>query len=311
MSNEAKSNLLTFKTRNLGKQYKNGYWGIKNLNFSFENGELVALVGSNGAGKTTTLQLLSRVIHSTTGEIEILLNGQPLLPGLVGWSSQRDSVDWSLTVYENVLFGAKLAGLNRVEAHQATKRMLELVELGNEGHKPPDTLSGGQVRRMQVARALVHDPPVILLDEPNSGLDPIGTELLFGYLKKRVQEGAIVIVSSHDLHVLDNYCTHVVHISKGVLLFSESRSKYIANYENRVRLRIDYFGELKEKTVNKIRQLSEGIFSMSPLDLAVKQTSLSEIESNIEESEVQILSIKKEKLGLRDIYMVIEGIGKR
>lgn len=292
----------------LGKQYSNGDWGVKDLTLTYQGGDFVALVGANGAGKTTTLHLLSGVIRPTAGHVILTKRSKRLKPGLIGWSSQRDSVDWSLTVYENVLFGAKLAMMSIREAHIATQRILNLVDLKSVAKKSPDLLSGGQLRRMQVARALVHEPPVVLLDEPTSGLDPAGTDLLLCYLRQRAQDGALIIVSSHDLNVLNDFCRYVVHIAKGTVLASATRADYIRRFGNWFYLRIEYHGSLSSSVEAEIRNLSKAILSVSPLLIAVEEEDQANQISALVRESAEVLSVTKGSPGLREIYLVLEGV---
>lgn len=213
---------MVITCKNLAKQYANGVWGIRNFTRSFQTGEMIALVGANGAGKSTLIHLLSGVLMPTNGVLSIKQMQKPM-----GWVSQHPVVDWFLNVERNIILGPRLAGYNPGESKTMARRALEEVGLGENAKKQPDQLSGGQQQRLQIARAISFEPEVLLLDEPTTGLDPHFSEKFLGRLSKRAKAGAMVLISSHDLDLLESYCNQIIYLVEGEVIFDGSVKDFL------------------------------------------------------------------------------------
>jgi len=218
----------------VGKRYRNGVWGVRDATFRLPAGRVTGLVGPNGAGKSTTLNLLGGLTRPTQGTVEMVSAN-----GRVGWCPQVDLIDWSLTVAENVLLGGRLLGLGREEARSSTAAVLGVTGLSACAERNAETLSGGQLRRMQIARALIGDPAVLILDEPASGLDPEGTDVLFGELRARARHGAVVLVSSHDLHSVESFADDILLLEAGTVVAHSPVQEFLARGEEVVGVEVD------------------------------------------------------------------------
>ncbi len=219
------------KVQNVEYIYEGTTNGIRNISFEANEGDLIAVVGKNGAGKSTFLNLLSGIYQPQKGEITCL-------PSLsyhdLGISTQRQSIDWYLTVTDNVMLGAMLAGLKKKEAQAATQNILEKLDLHKFNKRSPDALSGGQQQRIQIARALVHNPKIMILDEPTTGLDYNYSLQLFEYLKQKVQqEQKVVLVSSHDLAMLEEYCNKILYIESGQQIYFGKMEDFLNTEEGK------------------------------------------------------------------------------
>ncbi len=207
------------------------FHALKNISFSLNKGDLVALIGANGAGKSTLLNSLYGLLTPTAGVIdynEKYLNiKQPAYS--IGFSAQRCIIDWYLNVRENVYLGALLGGVKSDELNQKTQQALELVHLVSKAEAVVETLSGGQQQRVQIARAIVHNPDFYILDEPTTGLDPDLSERFFKFLKDEQNKGKTIIISSHDMYLLEKYCTKVLFLQSGNLVFFNELNSISAN----------------------------------------------------------------------------------
>lgn len=298
---------LAITLRGVSKQFLSGAWGVRDLSLSLADGHCIALVGANGAGKTTALHLMAGIIAPTSGEVEVTADGRRLPNDWLGWSSQRDTVDWLLTTYENVLFGAKLAGLRTRAARHAAQEAMALVGLTAPSDQTPDSLSGGELRRMQIARALAHRPKVILLDEPTSGLDPFGTDRVLTYLRERADAGALVVVSSHDLNVLGEYCTKVIHLRRGVLLAACDPTDYLRPLRAGHRLRFEYTGELDTDTLAQLERLDIRILSLSPLDVVLEDRAQAAEVRDILSSACRVVGERSDAGTFREAFLLRDG----
>lgn len=214
---------IRLRAAGLTKVYPSGTRALDGASFELQGGRMTALIGPNGAGKSTTLNLLCGLIALTSGTVSMEPTGQR-----IGWCPQTNLVDWSLTVEENILLGARLIGLSRRQARTETARVMELLDLSKEAGKEAQEVSGGQLRRIQIGRALVGNPDVLVLDEPSSGLDPEGADTVYDYLADRAAAGALVLVSGHDLTVMGQHAHDVLLLEGGVVSAHESLPKFLA-----------------------------------------------------------------------------------
>lgn len=295
----------TLHVRELGKRYSSNRansayasdpkstgsanWALQDLTLDLPFGSLVALLGANGAGKSTFIHLLCGAIEPTTGFVGILPAGTA-----IGWCSQKSSIDWFINVFQNVRMGARLAGCSRTESRVLTKRALCIVGLTHRANDNPDELSGGQQQRVQIARALVADPDILLLDEPTVGLDVEAAERLLGELRARADAGALVIVSSHDLGLLETYCDRVLLLAEG---------KLVARFGGEEILEIAVSGEPGATTVARLEAEDIRVIETSPLRLGIPRGMTLGTVFGLLEDDVVILDIRRQTPNLRDAYL--------
>ncbi|MBQ7897452.1 MAG: cell division ATP-binding protein FtsE [Clostridia bacterium] len=213
------------KLTNVTKTYPNGTQALKNVDLTINDGEFVFIVGPNGAGKTTLTKLLLREEKPTSGKIEI--NGYDLIkmknrkvPSLrrtMGFVFQDYRLFPNMTVFENVAFAMHVIGEpNRIIGKRVYK-FLKLVNLEEQAHNYPYQLSGGEQRRVALARALVNNPQIVIADEPTSNSDPVMAYEMMELLKKINDLGKTVIVITHDIKFVQYYDKRVITISDGTV----------------------------------------------------------------------------------------------
>lgn len=185
---------------------------VSSLNFELGGGDFVALIGPNGAGKSTLLNSMIGILPLLKGRIEWYIDFDSNPFNQVGFSPQTQLIDWYTTVFDNVIQGPLLAGISYQKAKIAAQDALSLLDIENLSESPVDHLSGGQQQRVQIAREIARDPQIYILDEPTTGLDVETAENLFQYLKNKVALGKIVLTSSHDLTLLNEYVNKVLFI---------------------------------------------------------------------------------------------------
>ncbi|GAA2734811.1 ABC transporter ATP-binding protein [Streptomyces nogalater] len=190
------------------KRYRTGTEALTDVSFAVEPGTLLAVVGHNGAGKSTLLNIVSGLIRPTSGTVATDIGR-----GRVLWAPQRTMVDWSLTVRQNIELVARLTGTPVA----AVDRVLELLDLDKVRSRQAEYISGGQLQRVQIGRALVADAAVYVLDEPTAGLDPAAGELVMEHLRARAAAGSTVLVSSHDLDAVERTASDLVLLDEGRL----------------------------------------------------------------------------------------------
>lgn len=231
------------ETRRLTKRFGR-VTAVYDLNLSIPEGAVYGFIGPNGAGKTTTLRLLAGLLSPTSGEIYIsgqrLDGGSHQIRRLIGYMPDFFGLYPDLKVWEYLDFFARCYGLSSKRRRQAIDELLELVELAGKREAYVQTLSRGMQQRLCLAHALVHDPQILLLDEPASGLDPQARVEIRELLRELGRMRKTVMVSSHILSELAEICDHVGIIEKGRLLatgsIDEIRRQVKAGRTVRIRL---------------------------------------------------------------------------
>jgi len=215
------SNDLVLETRDLGYSYAPGRFAIRHLSVGLHRGEVLGLLGRNGAGKTTTVRLLTTLLPPTEGTATVLgydiRTGGRQLRAHLGVVLQSESLDF-VTVERNLTLYAFLWGVTREVAKSRAEEMIELFELEAARRRKPWALSGGERRRFQVARELMHDMDILFLDEPTVGLDAIARRRILRYLKGRASRGLSIVFTTHILHEADLLCDRIAVLHLGQLI---------------------------------------------------------------------------------------------
>lgn len=201
---------------------------LANVSLSFESGRMCALLGPNGAGKSTLLGILSTLVRPSSGEVVFRDGDHPVPAGSqlraqIGVLAHNSFVYPELTGIENLEFYGKLYGLADVAGRAA--QLLDEVGLDERARaRTARTYSRGMLQRLALARALMHDPPLLLLDEPFTGLDRKGAEALAANLARAKERGCVMIVVTHDLESIADITDHVAVLRRGKLVFEDSKA---------------------------------------------------------------------------------------
>jgi ABC-2 type transport system ATP-binding protein len=183
---------------------------VKDLSFTIQPGEIFGLLGPNGAGKSTTIRMLTTLTQISSGHIEVAgydVARQPVLvKQQIGVVLQQMSVDVDLTVWENMEFHGRMHHIPNPRRQREIDRWLEYVELGDRRNDLVKTLSGGMKRRLQIARALLHEPRILFLDEPTVGLDPQTRRRLWEIIKGLNQQGMTILLTTHYMEEVEYLC---------------------------------------------------------------------------------------------------------
>jgi ABC-2 type transport system ATP-binding protein len=217
----------------LTKQY-GSFTAVSGLSLTVRPGEVLGLVGPNGAGKTTTLRCLAGIIPSTSGSVRIA--GHDLAADPVGakralafFPDEPRLFDY-LTVRQHLNFVARIYGVADYE--ERSRPLLEELELAEKADVLPGELSRGMKQKLVIACGLLHSPTVMFFDEPLTGLDPLGIRRMKDSIVRRAKEGASVILSSHLLHLLQEVCTNVLILKKGVKVADGTLAEVEAQFSN-------------------------------------------------------------------------------
>jgi lipooligosaccharide transport system ATP-binding protein len=195
------------------------FTAVDAIDFAVQPGEAFGFLGPNGAGKSSTMRMIGCVSPPSGGTLRIL-GLDPVQDGAkirarLGVVPQEDTLDMELTVHENIFVYGRYFGLSRKEVRERAKELLEFVQLTERGSSKVQTLSGGMKRRLTIARALVNEPDVLLLDEPTTGLDPQARHLVWDRLFRLKQRGATLVLTTHYMDEAEQLCDRLVIMNNG------------------------------------------------------------------------------------------------
>jgi len=277
----------------LTKIYHKWIRAVDGITFTVEEGEVYGLLGPNGAGKTTTIKMLMTLTKPTSGSIRIYgidaLRSLATVRQMMGYVPQDVSVDGDLTGYENLLIFSKLYYVERKEREERINHALEYMGLADRTDDLVKHYSGGMMRRLEIAQALVNRPKILFLDEPSIGLDPSARREVWRHIKQLNRElNTTIFITTHDMMEADELCNRIAIINAGKIIVSDSPA------------------ELKKTVGGDIVSIKLS----SPLTHVPLPAELGTIISSNEEGSVTILTGNGEKVIPR-ILNVYEGAGAK
>jgi ABC-2 type transport system ATP-binding protein len=210
------------QTRKLRKVYRGGTAAVEDLELTVARGEVFGLLGPNGAGKTTTIGMLTTRVLPTSGEARVagidVVDEPARAKRLLGVVSQTNTLDRMLSVRENLYYHGRYFGLSAAQANAAASYLLDRFKLAEHADGDVSTLSGGLAQRVMLARAVLHRPAVLFLDEPTAGLDPQSRLALWELIAELRQQGHTVLLTTHSMEEADQLCDRVAIMDHGRIL---------------------------------------------------------------------------------------------
>jgi lipooligosaccharide transport system ATP-binding protein len=224
------------RARGLVKRFGD-FTAVDGIDVDVARGEAFGFLGPNGAGKSSTMRMIGAVSPPTAGELRVLgrdpaVDG-PTIRARLGVVPQTDNLDVELTVVENLLVYGRYFGLPRTLLRERAAELLSFVQLADRADDRVDPLSGGMKRRLTIARALVNDPELVLLDEPTTGLDPQARHVLWERLYRLKQRGVTLVITTHYMDEAEQLCDRLVVMDKGRIAAEGSPTELIRRYSTR------------------------------------------------------------------------------
>jgi lipooligosaccharide transport system ATP-binding protein len=239
------------------------FTAVDAIDFDVAPGEAFGFLGPNGAGKTSTMRMIACVSPVTSGTLSIL--GQdPATDGAairakIGVVPQQDTLDTELTVRENLLIYARYFDIDRRTARERANELLDFVQLGERADSEVEPLSGGMKRRLTIARSLINEPKLILLDEPTTGLDPQARHLLWDRLYRLKQGGATLVLTTHYMDEAEQLCDRLVVMDQAKIVAEGSPRQLIARYATREVLELRFPVGVQETLNGRLDGLADRV----------------------------------------------------
>jgi len=271
---------------------------LDDVSFTLAAGRVILLLGANGAGKSTLVHIACQVLKPDSGRISLgITRGSEL-----GWCSQTQMIDWWATVYGNVYLGPRLGGSNRKEAAAAARAALELVGLAELGNRHCDSLSGGQLQRVQVARALAGRKKLIFLDEPTVGLDADTSLALLDELLERARAGATVVIATHELDLVERHCDEVLLLERGRLVDHTVPAEFIRGWSTEEVAELSHEGELTEEQLATLKRFAVSIEQVRPFRARVARGQSHRLLQALS-AMTAVTGFRLESPGLREAFL--------
>jgi len=247
------------RARGLTKRF-GAFTAVDGIDFELSRGEVFGFLGPNGAGKSSTMRMIGCVSPPSGGELTILgmdpvIDG-PAIRARLGVVPQEDTLDVELTVRENLLIYGRYFGLRREVIRERTAQLLEFVQLAERAGDQVEPLSGGMKRRLTIARSLISEPEILLLDEPTTGLDPQARHVVWDRLYRLKQQGVTLVLTTHYMDEAEQLCDRLVVMDRGNIAAEGSPRQLIETYSTPDVLELRFALAEQEQAADKLADVA-------------------------------------------------------
>jgi lipooligosaccharide transport system ATP-binding protein len=246
------------RARGLTKRF-GSFTAVDGIDFELSRGEAFGFLGPNGAGKSSTMRMIGCVSPPSAGELTILgldpVTDGPAIRARLGVVPQEDTLDVELTVLENLLIYGRYFGLPRAVIRERSARLLDFVQLTERQDDKVEPLSGGMKRRLTIARSLINEPEILLLDEPTTGLDPQARHVVWDRLFRLKQQGVTLVLTTHYMDEAEQLCDRLVVMDRGKIAAAGSPRELIERYSTAEVLELRFDPGEHEQAAEKLADL--------------------------------------------------------
>jgi lipooligosaccharide transport system ATP-binding protein len=283
---------------------------VKGIDVEVRHGEAFGFLGPNGAGKSSTMRMIAAVSPVTSGSLSILgldpATAGSEIRGRIGVCPQEDSLDNELRVKENLVVYGRYFGLSRAEASRRSDELLAFVQLSDKANVQVEALSGGMKRRLTIARSLINQPDLLLLDEPTTGLDPQARHQLWDRLFRLKQQGVTLVLTTHYMDEAEQLCDRLVVMDKGLIVASGSPAQLIAEHSSREVLELRFGAGENEAMAPKVSDLAARI-EVLPDRLLLYTDDGEAAASAVHERRLVPISSLVRRSTLEDVFLRLTG----
>jgi lipooligosaccharide transport system ATP-binding protein len=297
------------RAKDLKKTYKD-FVAVNGINFQVYRGESFGLLGPNGAGKSTTMKMISSVSQRTSGELEILgkePNDQgPEIRAHLGVVPQKDLLDRELKVWENLMVYGRYFGLSRKWLKGKIEELLDFAQLQDKRNAKADDLSGGMQRRLAIARGLVNEPEILLLDEPTTGLDPQARHILWDRLFRLKEQGVTLVITTHYMDEAEQLCDRLIVMDKGEIMAEGAPADLIKQYSSKEVVEVRFGADRNEVIAKELEGMGDRIEVLPDRILIYTEQGEALLAKIIESGKNPITSLVR-RSSLEDVFLRLTG----
>ncbi|MDZ7769845.1 MAG: ABC transporter ATP-binding protein [Woeseiaceae bacterium] len=291
--------------KNLSKTYPNGIQALKGIDFDVDDGDFYALLGPNGAGKTTAIGIISSLVNKTGGEVRIfghsIDSDLEAAKACIGLVPQEINLNLFDTVQNIVMNQAGYYGIRRRLAAERAEKYLRELRLWDRRTESARNLSGGMKRRLMIARALIHEPRLLILDEPTAGVDIEIRRSMWDFLKGINEAGTTIILTTHYLEEAESLCRHVAIIDEGTIIENARMSAVLRKLQREVfvlNLR-DTLDEVPELAGFEVTRINE-----SELEVVIETgRDLNQLFAELSARNISIISLRNKANRLEELFL--------
>ena len=305
----AKDSEVVIRAKNLTKKYKD-FVAVDGIDFEVKRGESFGLLGPNGAGKSTTMKMISSVSQRTGGELTILdkepnTHG-PEIRAHLGVVPQKDLLDRELKAWENLFTYGRYFGLSRKFLKQKVEELLEFAQLTEKRNSKADDLSGGMQRRLAIARGLVNEPEILMLDEPTTGLDPQARHILWDRLFRLKEQGVTLVITTHYMDEAEQLCDRLIVMDKGKIMAEGSPAALIKEYSSKEVVEVRFGTDKNEQFAPQLEKLADRI-EVLPDRILLYTEKGEELLTRIVDAGLHPMTSLVRRSSLEDVFLRLTG----
>jgi lipooligosaccharide transport system ATP-binding protein len=293
----------------LTKKYKD-FAAVDGISFEVAPGESFGLLGPNGAGKSTTMRMVGAVSTRTSGDLSILgldpNNHGPEIRSQLGVVPQQDNLDQELRVRDNLIVYGRYFGMSRAAISAKADELLEFAQLSDRAKAKVDDLSGGMKRRLTIARALVNDPRILLLDEPTTGLDPQARHILWDRLFRLKEQGTTLVLTTHYMDEAEQLCDRLVVVDKGTIMAEGSPASLIRDHSSREVLEVRFGSDHNAHVAEQLKGAGDRVEVLPDRILIYSSNGEAELVKIIDAGLEPITSLVR-RSSLEDVFLRLTG----
>ncbi|MBT1636241.1 MULTISPECIES: ABC transporter ATP-binding protein [Clavibacter] len=283
---------------------------VDGLSFEVAPGESFGLLGPNGAGKSTTMRMIGAVSSRTGGSLDILgldpdTHG-PEIRSQLGVVPQADNLDLELKARDNLIVYGRYFGLPRKQVAARADELLEFAQLSDRAGAKVDDLSGGMKRRLTIARALISDPRILLLDEPTTGLDPQARHILWDRLFRLKEQGTTLVLTTHYMDEAEQLCDRIVVVDEGRIMAEGSPASLIRDHSSREVLEVRFGSDRNESASREIAGFGDRV-EVLPDRVLVYASDGEAVLSRILEQGLKPITTLVRRSSLEDVFLRLTG----
>ena len=295
--------------KNLVKQFGD-FTAVNGINFSVKQGESFGLLGPNGAGKSSTMRIIGATSQRTSGEVLILgkdpEQSGPQIRAHLGVVPQQDNLDDELTCAENLYIYGRYFGLPKITVKNKLDELLEFAQLLDKKNSKVKSLSGGMKRRLTIARALVSDPDILMLDEPTTGLDPQARHILWDRLFRLKEKGVTLLITTHHMDEAEQLCDRLMVMDKGEIMAEGSPADLIKKYSTKEVLEVRFGSERNSQMVEQLQSFAERLEEL-PDRLLLYTDSGEDLLAKIVAANIHPNTSLVRRSSLEDVFLRLTG----